>query len=127
MDIADLLTDGRIALNLRVRDKRALLAELARLAAAQAQGVSATQVEAALQAREALGSTGLGRGFALPHARLEHLGSFVGVFVRLARPVAFDAIDGEPVDTVFLLLIPAAAEEHVSVLAAISRRFRDPQ
>jgi PTS system nitrogen regulatory IIA component len=125
--IADLLSDSRIALNLRVRDKRALLAALARLAAAQAPGLSPEAIEAALQARERLGSTGLGAGFALPHARLDHLEGFLGLFVRLARPIAFEAIDGEPVDTIFLLLIPATDEEHVSVLAAISRRFRDPR
>ncbi len=127
MDVAGLLTVERIVLNLRVRDKRALLAELARLAATQAPGVVSAEIEAALQARERLGSTGLGAGFALPHARLERLDAFVGLFVRLVRPIPFDAIDGEPVDTVFLLLIPAEAEEHVSVLASVARRFRDPQ
>ena len=54
------------------------------------------------------------------------MSTFVGMFVRLARPVDFKAIDGKPVDTVFVLLIPEDAAEHVSALAAVSRRFRDP-
>lgn len=126
MEIADLLTEQRIALNLRARDKRAMIAELARLAAADAPELTASAIEQALLARERLGSTGLGAGFALPHARLEGLARFVGLFARPARPVDFDAIDGQPVDTVFLLLIPGESTDHVGALAAISRRFRDP-
>lgn len=125
MEIAELLSEDRIVLGLRVRDKRSLIAELARLIAPHAVGVSATEIEQALLMREQLGSTGLGSGFALPHARLGGLAAFVGLFVRLARPVDFDAIDDKPVDTVFVLLIPDSTADHVAVLAAITRRFRD--
>ena len=58
----------------------------------------------ALRAREELGSTGLGEGFALPHARIEGLDHFFGMFARLKRPVHFDLVDAKPVDLVFLLL-----------------------
>jgi nitrogen PTS system EIIA component len=127
VDIADLLTVDRVVLNLKARDKRGLIAELVRLAAPQAPGVAAATIEQALTAREQLGSTGLGANFALPHARIPGLFAFVGLFARLARPVDFAAIDGKPVEMVFLLLIPGDATEHVSALAAISRRFRDPE
>ena len=82
----------------------------------------------ALQAREQLGSTGLGEGFALPHARIEGLDRFFGMFARLNRPIHFDSVDAKPVDLVFLLLIPAAAQgHHLAALAAISRHLRDKE
>ncbi len=125
MEIADFLSADRIALDLRVRDKAQLLGELARRASV-GRTVPMSAVLAALQSREALGSTGLGRGFALPHARIEGLTEFVGLFARLARSIDYDAIDGAPVDLVFLLLMPAeAGNAHVAALAAVSRRFRD--
>jgi len=79
-----------------------------------------------LEEREKLGSTGFGRGVAIPHARIPDLGRPVAVFVRLETPVAFDAADGMPVDMVFGLLSPeAAGAAHLHALAAISRMMRD--
>jgi PTS system nitrogen regulatory IIA component len=126
MEIADLLSPDRVVLGLAVRDKAGLLAELARRAGATL-GIPPPAIVAALQAREQLGSTGLGRGFALPHTRLPGLSGFFGLFARLGRPIPFQAIDEKPVDLVFLLLIPErAGNEHVGALAAISRALRDP-
>jgi PTS system nitrogen regulatory IIA component len=126
MEIAEFIAADRIALDLRVRDKAQLLRELAKRAEAAGGGVSADTIFTALRSREALGSTGLGKGFALPHARIDGLPRFVGLFARLARPIDYDAIDGAPVDLVFLLLMPAnAGNDHVAALAAVSRRFRD--
>lgn len=126
MDIADFLTPDRIALVPRVRDKGQLLADLAARVAPDCDGIPAGTILAALLTREGLGSTGLGKGFALPHARIEGLKRFIGLFARLARPISYDAIDGAPVDLVFLLLMPAEASgQHMSALAAVSRRFRD--
>ena len=89
-------------------------------------GLTPEAVQAALAAREQLGSTGLGAGFALPHARIEGLDAYLGLFVRLAKPIDFEAIDGKPVTLVFVLLIPSETTiPHVAALAAISRRFRD--
>src|SRR5262249_33641394 len=80
----------------------------------------------ALMSREMLGSTGIGQGVALPHARLSGLQRFFGLFARLERPINFDAIDDRPVDLVFLLLIPEkAGNDHLAALAAVSRRLRD--
>ena len=124
MNLTDLIGPDRVILGLRGGDKAQLLAELAREAAART-GLDQSGLLAAIAGRELLGSTGLGRGFALPHARVEGLGRLFGLFARLARPVAFDAIDGQPVDLVFLLLIPAASEAgHLAALAAISREMR---
>jgi PTS system nitrogen regulatory IIA component len=126
MDIADFITPDRIALDLRVRDKAGLLQELARRAEASGSGLPAGDILAALRSREELGSTGLGKGFALPHARIDGLTRFVGLFARLARPIDYDAIDGAPVDLVFLLLMPVeSGNNNVTALAAVSRRFRD--
>lgn len=130
MEIADFLTPDRVILDMRARDKRQLIAEVAKRFGQRFDtsipGSGAAAVEAALLDREQLGSTGLGNGFALPHARIEELDRFLGLFVRLAKPVAFDAIDGKPVQLIFVLLIPAGeTTSHLAPLAAISRRFRD--
>jgi PTS system nitrogen regulatory IIA component len=127
MKIADFLTPGDVAVGLRGVDKGQVIGELARRGAA-AIGIDMATIANALQARERLGSTGLGKGFALPHARVPGLTRFFGAFVRLARPIDFQAIDDQPVDLVFLLLIPAdAGSQHVAALAAISRRLRDAE
>jgi PTS system nitrogen regulatory IIA component len=126
MDIADFITPDRIVLDHRARDKGTLLLDLAKRLEPACDGLTAGAIHAALMAREALGSTGLGRGFALPHARIEGLHRFVGLFARLAWPIPYDAVDDAPVDLVFVLLMPAGAgHEPLSALAAISRRFRD--
>ncbi|MGH6817160.1 MAG: PTS sugar transporter subunit IIA [Methylovirgula sp.] len=125
MDIAELLPEDHMVVSLRVGDKAQLLQELARRAAA-ASNVSQKQILTALEAREKLGSTGLGQGFALPHARIEGLDRFIGLFATLVRPIAYDAVDEKPVDLIFLLLIPAGAgSEPIPIMAAISRRIRD--
>ena len=125
MKLGDLITADRVVVDVQVGDKAHLMADLAKRAAA-ALGIDMKAVLTALMARERLGSTGFGRGFALPHARIPDLDRFFALFVRLAKPVDFEAIDGAPVDLVCLLLIPyAAGNEHVAALAAIARRMRD--
>lgn len=125
MDIADLLSVDRIVLGLRVRDKAHLLLELGRRAEALGASVPSGVITDALRHREQLGSTGLGGGFALPHASIEGLPRTFGMLVRLAHPIAFDAIDGRPVDLAFLLLVPVAQTTgNVAALATVSRVFR---
>lgn len=125
MDIATFLSPERVVLGLNVPGKEALLQELARRIAPAA-GVAAPVISAALAARERLGSTGLGGGFALPHARIAGMTRFVGLFARLAVPLPFEAIDDAPVDLVFLLLTPGGTGiGHLAALATISRRMRD--
>jgi PTS system nitrogen regulatory IIA component len=126
MEITDFLTPDRVLLEVRSRDKGQLIGEIARNFGKLVPVLQPEAVETALLAREQLGSTGLGAGFALPHARIEGLDSYLGMFVRLAKPLDFDSIDGKPVQLVFVLLIPAETSiPHVAALAAISRRFRD--
>src|SRR6266851_5405116 len=76
--------------------------------------------------RELLGSTGIGRGIAIPHGKLTELSRLCGLFARLERPIPFDAIDDQPVDLVFVLLAPAGAgADHLRALARVSRLLRD--
>ena len=125
MAIGELIGPDRVVVGLRVSDKSQLLQELAGRAAT-ALGLDRRAVFDALQARENLGSTGLGKGFALPHARLDAVGEPFALFVRLARPIDFAAIDESPVDLVILLLTPAnGGNQHLATLAALSRPLRN--
>jgi nitrogen PTS system EIIA component len=125
MGIADFLTPDGVIAGLRPVDKAQLLRELAHRAGPAA-GVETQVVLDALLARENLGSTGVGHGIAVPHARIDGIGRLFGLFARLEKPIDFAAIDEQPVDLVFLLLIPSSAGgEHLAALAAVSRRLRD--
>ncbi|HET6183594.1 MAG TPA: PTS sugar transporter subunit IIA [Acetobacteraceae bacterium] len=125
MTIADLIGADRVLLDLRAATKAQALRDLARRAAA-ALGLNQGAVLGAVLRREELGSTGLGKGFALPHARIPGLSAPFALFARLAKPIDFAAIDQRPVDLVVLLLTPAnEANQHLSTLAAISRPMRD--
>ncbi len=126
MTLAALMPPERVFVGVRAADKTRLLAELARRAGA-ALGVPAAEIAAALAAREALGSTGVGAGIAVPHAQLPQLAGTAAFLARLERPIDYEAVDGRPVDLVFLLLGPPAARaEHLAALAAGTRRLRDP-
>jgi PTS system nitrogen regulatory IIA component len=125
MTIGDLIGPDRVVVGLRLGDKAQLLQDLAGRAAV-ATTLDASTIFNALQTRENLGSTGLGKGFALPHAQLEALDAPYALFVRLARPIDFAAIDERPVDIVILLLTPAnGGNQHLATLAAVSRPMRD--
>lgn len=126
LSLADLVPPGHAAAGQRAANKLALLRLLAGLAAAEA-GTDQAQLAAALAAREALGSTGIGAGLALPHARLKTVAAPSAWLVRLARPVAYEAVDGAPVDLLLMLLSPEADHAgHLAALAAVSRRLRQP-
>jgi nitrogen PTS system EIIA component len=125
MKIADLIGPDRVIVGLRVADKTQLLQELAGRAAT-ALPIDRRTIFEALLARENLGSTGLGKGFALPHARLEDLPTTFALFARLVRPIDFDSIDERPVDLAILLLTRAnGANDHLTTLATLSRPLRD--
>ncbi len=126
MALDALIPPGHVLDRLRAPDKTALLNALAR-AAGESLGLPPAGIAAALAAREALGSTGIGGGIAVPHARIAALSAPAGFLARLDRPVAFDAVDGRPVDLVFLLLSPATDADHLRALAAVSRRLRRPE
>ena len=125
MKLSELIQPDRIILGLRAGDKAQALGEIAKRASAHLP-VESSVIFTALNAREKLGSTGFGRGFALPHVRIDGLQKPFNLLVRLAKPVDYDAIDGKPVDILFLLLIPPdKGNEHVAALAAVSRSMRD--
>ncbi|HET8535417.1 MAG TPA: PTS sugar transporter subunit IIA [Sphingomicrobium sp.] len=106
-------------------NKRALLNQLASIAAARLELPAAAIVETLVE-REKLGSTGFGQGVAIPHGKVDGLKQIYGLFVRLAEPVGYKAIDRKPVDLVFLLLSPPdAGAEHLKALAAVSRVVRN--
>lgn len=124
MHFADFLDFDAIKTALPGGNKRSLLQQLANLAA-QRLGLDPAAVHASLAEREQLGSTGFGQGVAIPHGKIQGLSRIYGLFARLAEPVDYKAIDGRPVDLVFLLLSPPdAGAEHLKALAAISRVTR---
>ncbi len=126
MEMIELIKPERV-LSLRAGSKTQLLHELVRRAA-KALGLEVQTILDPVMAREALGCTGVGAGVAVPHARIPGLSHFFALFARLEKPVDFEAVDGQPVDLVVLLLIPANADkEHLTALACVSRRLRDPE
>ena len=126
MEIKDFLAPSHVMIDVRTSDKARLLRELAGRAAI-ALDLSADLVANALSKREELGSTGTGGGVAFPHARLDGVTEPFGMLVRLAKAIDFDAIDDQPVDIVFVLLLPAkSAGEQLNALACAARALRDP-
>lgn len=127
MAIADLFPAAEGILSLTPGNKTELL-ELLAQQAAQKLGRPQEEILDALEARERLGSTALGRGVAMPHTRLEGLTQQLAILARLTRPIEFDARDGEPVDLVFMVLWPEAASEgFLPALSNICRVLRDNQ
>jgi nitrogen PTS system EIIA component len=126
MKISDFLSPTRVMLDVWASDKTGLLRELSCQAAAEA-GLDADETAAQIAKREALGSTGVGNGMGLPHARPPGLKAPFGLLVRLRRPIDFEAVDDQPVDIIFLLLLPEAAYgEQLNALACVARALRDP-
>ena len=125
MDIRDLLTPEAV-FELRETDKGRVLKEVARRAAALIDADPETMTKA-LMKRENLGSTGLGNGIALPHARIAGLEKPFGLFAVLKPAVQFDSIDEKAVDLVFLLLLPEQLPDgQLKAMACVARRLRDP-
>src|SRR6187397_665249 len=125
MHLGDFISPDSVLPSLRPKTKKQLLQELSSRAARRT-GLSERVIFDVLLQRERLGSTGLGQGIAIPHGKVPGLKSIVGIFVRLAEPVDFEAVDGDPVDLVFLLLAPeGAGADHLKALARISRLLRE--
>lgn len=91
------------------------------------QSIARSQVFDSLFAREKLGSTGLGQGIAIPHGRIKNLRDAVGAFVKTGNPIPFDAPDGQPVNLIFVLLVPERATDlHLQLLGELAQMFSDP-
>ncbi|MGI9410513.1 MAG: PTS IIA-like nitrogen regulatory protein PtsN [Hyphomicrobiaceae bacterium] len=126
MDLGDLVTAQGIIPSLKTTTKKQSLQEMAGHAAAMT-GIPQREVFDTLLQRERLGSTGLGRGIAVPHVKFRSLTEIVCIFARLDTPIDFEALDDEPVDLIFLLLAPEhASGDHLKALARISRLLREP-
>lgn len=129
MKAENLFTNGCVAANLSAGSKKQLLQEMAELAvkcgAIGNSDINVRDVVCAVMERERLGSTGVGSGVAIPHARLEGLDHVKAVFARLETPLDYEALDDRPVDLVVMLLAPAhASGDHLKALAQVSRLLR---
>lgn len=112
---------------LRVQGKKQALQELSAGAARLLPGLDSREIFDTLLQRERLGSTGIGDGVAIPHGKLPKLDHLFGLVARLERPIDFEAIDGQPVDLLFLLLAPeGAGADHLKALARVARALREP-
>jgi PTS system nitrogen regulatory IIA component len=126
MPLDNLIAPEAILPSLRANTKKQALQEISEKAGALS-GLTAREIFDALLQRERLGSTGVGNGVAIPHGKLAKVKHIFGLFARLERPIDFDALDGAPVDLIFLLVAPeTAGADHLKALAQVARMFRDP-
>ncbi|HHC72380.1 MAG TPA: PTS IIA-like nitrogen-regulatory protein PtsN [Thiotrichales bacterium] len=124
MDISQLIDIDRVAHDFHASSKKRSLEEVSQLLASGAPDLSAEAIFDSLIGRERLGSTGLGHGVAIPHGRLTGQEKTVGAFLRLDEAIDFDALDGQPVDLLFALLVPEhATDEHLEMLAQVAEMF----
>ena len=125
MEMVELLVQDGVVANLKASSKKQALQELSQQAASLT-GLHKRVIFDVLLQREKLGTTGIGRGIAIPHGKMQELERLHGLFARLPKPIDFDAIDERPVDLIFLLLAPeSAGADHLKALARISRLLRD--
>ncbi len=125
MNIAQFLSERDVLINVSALNKQELLQDLA-ARAATAVGIPAEQISSEVLKREGLGSTGMGGGVAIPHARVRALKKPFGILARLAKAIDFDAIDEKPVDLIFLLLLPDNGNGGpLNALASVARKLRD--
>lgn len=128
MEIADILTRERTRCNVPGGSKKRVLEFLANLLANQNPEADQDTLYEQLLARERLGSTGIGDGVAIPHCRLPGFHQTIGMLLKLESPIDFDAIDGQPVDLVFALVVPEEHnDEHLQTLSRIAQLLQDPK
>lgn len=126
MDLGDFIAPEGIIPSLKAKTKKQALQEMS-AKAAELTGLPAREIFDTLLHRERLGSTGLGRGIAIPHVKFKSLTDIICLFARLEEPIDFESLDNEPVDLIFLLLAPEhASGDHLKALARISRLLREP-
>ncbi|NGO65627.1 PTS sugar transporter subunit IIA [Rhizobium daejeonense] len=124
MKLRDCLPAENVVVGLQATTKAGLIRQLSELAAERLP-VGADEISKALLGRERLGSTGIGDGIAVPHARVKGLDRHFCLFVRLAKAVDFEAMDELPVDLVFMLLNPDNQPNHLNILSGIARKMRE--
>lgn len=128
MQLETILSPGRTLCDVPGSSKKRVLENIAQCICEDSLVLNPNQLFDSLITRERLGSTGLGQGIAIPHCRFSACHSVIGSLIKLQQPVDFDAIDGQPVDLLFVLLVPEqATDEHLAVLATLAERFSDPE
>jgi PTS system nitrogen regulatory IIA component len=128
MLISDLLSAERIRCDVHVSSKKRLLELISEELARNSDQFSQREIFESLCARERLGSTGLGKGVAIPHGRVKGSQNVEASFFRLTKPLSFDAADSQPVDLLFALAVPEdCGQDHLNLLAHIAELFSDPE
>jgi nitrogen PTS system EIIA component len=124
MDIASLLTPATVLCKYSSSSKKRILEDIAEHLGVQFPNMNPNTIFSALISREKLGSTGIGNGIAIPHCRIASCETIVAMFLTLEKSIDFDAIDNEPVDVMFVLLVPEDANDnHLKTLAKIAETF----
>src|SRR5690554_2543053 len=127
MQIQNLITPSRTLCGIEGVSKKRVLEILATTIAQDVPAIDADELFRRLVAREKLGSTGIGHGIAIPHCRIDSCTTILGALITLNQPIEFDAIDSEPVDVLFAMLVPEEAHsEHLQTLAALAGALNDP-
>ncbi len=128
MQLSSILSADRIALDVKIASKKRALELISELICANSPNLNPNEVFERLIAREKLGSTGLGKGVAIPHGRLKSGNSTIIAFLRLTNGIDYDAPDGEPVDLLCALMVPPeSTDEHLQILARLSEIFRQSE
>lgn len=128
MQIANIISVERIACDVEMASKKRALEQLSELICVDSPSLNQNEVFESLIAREKLGSTGLGKGIAIPHGRLKSGDKTIAAFLQLSKGIDYDAPDGQPVDLLCALLVPPeSTDEHLEVLAKLSEMFRQPE
>ena len=126
MELAEIINPQRVFEDVSGGSKKKVLETAAGLIAQQCPELDPNELFYKLISREKLGSTGLGKGIAIPHCRASHCNNAIGAFIKLESGVDFDSVDREPVDMLFFLLVPEDAhDEHLNLLSKIATLFND--
>jgi PTS system nitrogen regulatory IIA component len=126
MQLSDFINVNRIKNDININSKKRALEELSNLITQGQTQLNAVAIFDSLISRERLGSTGVGYGLAIPHGRINNCNKITGAFIQLNKGIDFDAIDNQPVDMLFALVVPEeSTDEHLQVLALIAAMFND--
>lgn len=126
MQLSEFINVNRIKNDVNVLSKKRALEELSHLITQDQTQLNATEIFESLISRERLGSTGVGYGIAIPHGRIKNCENLTGAFIKLEQGIDFDAIDNQPVDILFALIVPEeSTDEHLQVLALLASMFND--
>ncbi len=126
MQLEDILTPQRCFCRMAWPSRKRILTNISKLLAEQSASLESGEIYNGLMAREQLGSTGLGNGIAIPHCRVARCTEIIGSLITLDEPVYYDAIDGNPVDLLFVLIVPEVrSDDHVKTLAKVAELFSD--